>query len=47
LPDTPDDQVLSLKYKAVVVGEFVHALAADINGGKMAQQVLDSDKSGE
>lgn len=47
LPDTPDEQVVALKYKAVAVGEFVHALAAAINGGKVAQQVLDADKGGE
>lgn len=47
LPDTPDDQVLELKYKAVAVGEFVHALAAAINGGQVAQRVLDDDKGDE
>ncbi|WP_170233191.1 hypothetical protein [Sporomusa termitida] len=47
MPDTPDEQVLALKYKAVAVGDFVHALAAAINGGKVAQQVLDADKGGE
>lgn len=47
LPDTPDEQVLALKYKAVAVGEFVHALVAAVNGGRMAQRELDDDKGSE